>query len=500
MADRYFMGLDYGTQSLRCGIFDERGNVAALSEIGYDTFYPQPGRAEQRPLDWVNTTHAVVESCYEQAGSRVFDLVSGISICSTSSTVIAIGHDDKPIGNGILWMDVRAIEQMQRINETKHEVLKHCGKEESAEWLTPKMMWLRDNEPQTFENSKLIVEFQDFINHFFTGRWCGALGQATCKSNYVEEMGGFNKDFFGKIGFDEFFEKANLDLVKQSDAIGSLRLDLAQKYHLKSDVLVFQGCLDAYTNMLGIGVCRPWDYGISLGSSFVHLAIVEHPVFINGIWGPYKDVPIPGCYCLEGGQISAASITKWFLREFDKRGELTYESMIEEALKIPIGSDGLLCLDFFQGNRTPYKDPLAKGVFYGLTLSHTRGHIYRSIQEGVTFGTKNVLDTIESGTQPFREIRACGGVTQNKLWLQIISDVTNRAISLTKNSDKAGILGCAITAAVGLGVYKDFSEACDNMVETTKIIEPSNEAHKEYDEFYSKYTTLYEQLKDIMHN
>ena len=262
--DKYFIGLDYGTQSLRCGIFDDKGNIAAQSEIDYDTFYPQPGRAEQRPADWVNTTREVIDSCFEQAGSQVFDRVCGLSICSTSSTVIAVGFDDKPIGNGILWMDVRAIKQMQRINETKHEVLKHCGKEVSAEWLTSKMMWFRDNDPHTFEKSKLIVELQDYMNHYFTGRWCASLTQATCKSNYVEELGGFNKDFFQKIGFEEFFDKANTDLVRFADAIGPLRNDLAKELHLKPDVMVFQGCMDAYINMLGIGVCRPFDYGISL--------------------------------------------------------------------------------------------------------------------------------------------------------------------------------------------------------------------------------------------
>jgi ribulose kinase len=125
--------------------------------------------------------------------------------------------------------------------------------------------------------------------------------------------------------------------------------------------------------------------------------------------------------------------------------------MADEAARIPIGSDGVITLDFFQGNRTPFKDPMAKGVFYGLTLSHTRAHIYRSILEGVAFGTKNVLDTIENGISCINEIRGCGGVIRNDTWLKIIADVTNKPIVLTKYSSSAGVLGCAIIAAVGSG-------------------------------------------------
>jgi len=500
MSDKYFLGLDYGTQSLRCGIFDTRGNLIATSEKTHDTYYPQPGWALQRPSDWIEGLHAVIADCHETAGSDIFNRICGLSVCSTSSTVLAIGQDDMPLEDAILWMDVRAKDEATQINQTKHEVLQHCGGEVSVEWIVPKMMWLRNHNPKVFEQSKLIVEQQDYINHYLTGRWCSALNQATCKSHYVKEMGGFNREFFHGMGFNEFFDKANLDIVQQGDEIGTLRDTLCRQFHIRSDVRVYQGCLDAYTNMLGLGVCNSGETGIVMGSSFVHLALVDKPVFQDGIWGPYRDALIPGLTCLEGGQISAASITKWFLREFGVSGDNPYDTMAEEASKVPIGSDGLITLDFFQGNRTPYKDPMAKGVIYGLSFSHTRGHIYRSILECVAFGTRNVFDAIEGGTQSIHEIRGCGGVTLNKLWLQIIADVTEKPIILTKCSDKAGVLGGAITAAVGHGVFASFAEACDNMVLTTNEIEPSQSATNAYMEYYEQYKELYKNLKDMMHN
>jgi FGGY-family pentulose kinase len=496
--ENYFMGLDYGTQGVRCGIVDTGGNILAISEEKYETAHPQPGWAEQRPADWIASTETVIGTCLDEVGKEVFANVKGISICATSSTVIAMDAADKPLRDAILWMDVRAVAQAKRINGTGHKVLRYCGNEVSVEWIVPKMMWLRDNEPEIFEKSQRIVEQQDFINHYLTGRWCASISQATCKSNYVDGLGGFSEDYFHEIGFSEFFDKAELDIKRQGEAIGSIRPELAKRFGLDPGVNVYQGCLDAYVNMIGLGVCRPGGTGIVMGSSFVHLAIVDTPVFEDGIWGPYKDALTPGTYCLEGGQISAGSITKWFLKEFSVQGRNPYDVMAEEAARIPIGSDGVITLDFFQGNRTPYKDPMAKGMFYGLTLSHTRAHMYRSILEGIAFGTRNVLDTIENGISRITEIRGCGGVIRNGTWLKIIADVTGKPIVLTKHSDSAGALGCAIVAAVGYGAYGGFEDACDGMVQVTQVVEPSADANRQYTKSYQKYLAIYEYLKLMM--
>jgi ribulose kinase len=200
----YFMGLDYGTQGVRCGIADEKGNVVAISEEKYDTIYPQPGWAEQRPGDWITSTETVINTCLNEAGKEVFSGIKGISICATSSTVIAMDGGDKPLRDAILWY-VRAVAQAKRINDTGHEVLRYCGNEVSVEWIVPKMMWLKDNEPEVFERSERIVEQQDFVNHYLTGEWCASISQATCKSNYVEELGGFCEDYFRDIGFTGIF-------------------------------------------------------------------------------------------------------------------------------------------------------------------------------------------------------------------------------------------------------------------------------------------------------
>lgn len=493
----YFMGIDIGTQSVRCGVADQNGRFLVVEEENYQTIYPKPGYAEQSPEDWINCLEKVLRECRTKIGKDEFKKIIGISVCTTSSTVVAVDKNGSPLSNAILWMDNRAVVQVARINATGHETLKYCGGEVSVEWLIPKMMWIRDNEPDIFKEAAYIVEAQDYINYFFTGSWAASVCQATCKSNYIEGRGGFNPDFFDTICFPEFFDKAVLKVLKQAEPVGTLKKETAEKFGLSPETVVYQGGIDAHVNMLGLGVCRAGETGVVMGTSFVQLALVKASSFVGGIWGPYKDAVVPGLYCLEGGQVSAGSIVKWFIREFDIKVENPFEVLGKEARNIHQGSDDLLLLDFFQGNRTPYKDPNARGVFFGLTLSHTRVHIYRAILEGVAFGMRNILDRMEKSKDTIIQLRACGGATNNALWKKIISDITGKPIVLTSNSTNAGILGGAIIAAVGSGIYKTFENACSSMTEVASVVEPDMIEHTIYEPYYQKYLRLYTETRQL---
>jgi FGGY-family pentulose kinase len=494
------MGLDFGTQGVRCGIFDETGNVAAIGEEGYETFYPCLGWAEQDPEHWITAMACAVEECYNKIGPEDFKKIRGVSVCSTASTVIAVDESGTPLGHAIIWMDNRAKQQAEKINETHDDILRYCGNEESVEWFIPKLLWIKEKRPDIYEKADRIVELQDYINHYLTNRWCSSISQSTCKGNYVEEKGGFSDAFFSRIGLQDYRDKINLDIIRQGEEVGKVSAQISRRFFLPENLTVYQGGIDAHTCMIGLGVCRPGDMGAVMGTSFVHLAVVDRPVFKDGIWGPYKDAIIPDLYCLEGGQVSAGSITKWFLQEFDVKGENPYKIMENAASDILIGSEGLLLLDYFQGNRTPYKDPMAKGVIYGLTLKHSKAHIYRAILEGIAFGMRNILETMQTKEVEIDVIRGCGGVTLNTLWLQIISDVTGKPILLTEQSFYAGVLGCAIISAVGARRYRSFHEAITSMVHVTGKIDPSAENFKTYDQVYKKYLELYKNLKNMMKN
>jgi FGGY-family pentulose kinase len=490
------MGIDIGTQSVRCCVVDEEGYFLSVREEKYPTVYPRPGYAEQSPKDWIRCLEKAVLSCRKEAGNR-FKTISGIVVCSTSSTVVPVNKKGEALSGAILWMDNRAVKQAEKINKTGHEILKHCGGEVSVEWLVPKMMWIRDNEPDIFKEAGYIVEVQDYINYYLTGNWVASVCQATCKSNYVEERGGFSADFFERIGFPEFFDKAITTVLNEAEPVGKIAKETAEKLGLPENAVVYQGGVDAHVNMIGLGVCRSGQTGVVMGSSFVQLALTDKPFFGDGIWGPYKNAVVPGKYCLEGGQVSAGSILKWFIQEFNITAENPFKFLGSAAADIPKGSNGLLLLDFFQGNRTPYKDPNAKGAYYGLTLAHTRTHMYRAILEGVAFGMRNILERMEKGADEIKQLRGCGGATHNELWLKIISDVTGKPIVLTENSSNAGILGGAIIAAVGGGCYKSFEDACDAMTKVTRVVNPDMADYEEYSFFYERYLQLYQSTRKL---
>jgi ribulokinase len=492
-----FMGIDLGTQSVRCGVADCSGALLALGEKKYNIFHPAPGYAEQDPAEILSSLECAVRDCRREAGDDIFGRIAGIAVCATSSTIVAADDGGSPLMNAILWMDNRASAQAAAIGRTSHEVLRHCGGEESVEWLVPKMMWIRDNRPDIFAKSRRVVEMQDYINHYLTGNWAASVCQAVCKANYVEERGGFDEGFFEAIGLPEFFDKADLNVLTQGEPVGELRNDLAVKFGIRPGTLVYQGGVDAHVCGIGLGVCRPGDIGVVMGSSFVQLALTEDARFFGGVWGPYKSAVVPGLYCLEGGQVSAASITKWFIREFGVAGENPYSVMAAEAGAVSPGSDGLVLLDFFQGNRTPHKDASAKGVFFGLTLAHTRAHMYRAVLEGIAFGMRSILDAMENGQDVISKLSACGGVTNNKVWLRIISDVINKPTVLTENSGNAGVLGGAIIAAVGSGRFANFQDACDSMVNVTEVITPDEKSRERYEAPYGKYLDLYRNLKGL---
>jgi FGGY-family pentulose kinase len=493
------MGIDIGTQSVRCGVADEKGSFLALGEEKYPATYPKPGYAEQSPDDWISCLEKIILECRGKLGDEVFKKIAAISVGATSSTVVPVNNKGHPLSNAILWMDTRAVVQAARINKTGHELLRYCGGEVSVEWLVPKMMWLKDNEPELFKEAEHIVEAQDYINYYLTGNWAAAVCQATCKSNYVEDSGGFVPEFFDTIGFPEFFDKAVLKVLKQAEPVGQIKKELAGRLGFSEKTIVYQGGVDAHVNMLGLGVCKAGETGVVMGTSFVQLALVDSPSFESGIWGPYKDVVVPGKYCLEGGQVSAGSIIKWFFKEFGIQSENPFAMLGEEARKHPKGSENLLLLDFFQGNRTPYKDPNARGVLFGLTLSHTRAHIYRAILEGVAFGMRNILDRMEGGgRKPITVLRGCGGATNNGLWKKIIADITGKPIVLTANSGNAGILGGAIISAVGNGSFKTFDDACASMTEITTVVEPDMAEHDAYEPYFQRYLRLYQSTKGLL--
>lgn len=495
------LGVDFGTQGVRTAVFEQNGNCLKMAFASYETNYPGPGLAEQDAGDWWS---AFKKALTETLAGVEASALKGMAIGATSSTVLPIDKDGNPLTPAILWMDTRATSQAQKINYTGHPILEFSGGQDSVEWMLPKTLWLKEERPEIYNQAYRIVEELDWINLRLTGRLVASKCTATCKWNYADTTGGWSDRFMQQIGLEDFRDKIPTEVVPIGSPIGVITAETAAELGLPVGIKVFQGGIDAHMCMLGLGVVNPGQMGVIMGTSFVHLALTKEPVFHPGLWGPYPGAVLEGLWLLEGGQVSSGSLTRWFkdqlagdLTENDT-GEDPYAILARQAAEVSPGSDGLIMLDTWQGNRTPYRDPLARGAAVGLTLSHTRAHLYRAMLESVAYGTRNILEAFDVADCPVNELIASGGVLKNPVWMQIIADVTG--VPLRKAGfTEAGVLGCAIAAFSGLGIYKDLPEAAAAMVQYGETVLPNLQNRELYDFYFEGYKRTYQLLSPEMH-
>ncbi len=503
MIDAYFLGIDVGTQSARVGICDSNGRLIKTTSRAYRTFFPKPGWAEQEPSDWWKAVCESTRRCVEESGIKPSD-ITGISFDATSSTVLAVNREGSSLDRAILWMDQRAVQEVEDIRKTGHPRLKYSGGQDSAEWMVPKALWLKRNRPEQFNSAFFIIEATDWIAYKLTGNWTVSKCNATCKWNYVSREGGWDRDFLAEIGLMNILDKWPERVASLGERIGGLDRKASVELGLPEGIPVAEGGVDAHVGLLGLNALNPGNIGMILGSSNVFFILNDEPVFSPEFWGPYPDAVLDGKWLLEGGQTSSGSIVNWLvdnIYEISKNREADRNQILEKleelASSVPSCSEGVITLDYWQGNRTPRRDPRAKGIIFGLSLGHTFGHILRSVYEGISFGTKHIMDSWKSKGVKIISATAGGGGTKSKLWLRLLADICDLPITVPMYADSCGIIGSAVCAAYGSGVYRSLPEAAEAMVTEERRITPTGEAES-FERAYRNYLELYEKTKPLL--
>ncbi|MEQ8967825.1 MAG: FGGY-family carbohydrate kinase [Azospirillaceae bacterium] len=494
----YVIGVDGGTESLRAGVFDLAGNPLAFASARYPTEFPRAAWAEQDPRDWWTALGRTVREAVADSGVRP-DQVKAIALDTTCCSVVALDDTGKALGPALIWMDLRSADQAAELVATGDPALavnSDGAGPVSAEWMIPKALWLKRNEPDTFANATWICEYQDYLNYHLTGRMVGSINNCSVRWHYNARRGGAPTSLMAAAGIPELADKWPREIVGLGEVVGPLTDAAAEHLGLPPGTPVAQGGADAFIGMIGLGVVEPGRMAFITGSSHLHLGLSAGEFHGAGIWGTYPDAVIPGLHVVEGGQTSTGSAVAWYRNLLGEN--VDYDALTAEAVDLPPGSDGLVVLDHFQGNRTPYTDPRSRGVISGLSLSHKRGHVFRAIIEGIAYGTELILETMRNGSYTVDDIRVAGGATRSDLWLQIHADVSNVPLSLTRVAD-APALGSAILAAVGAGLYDDIRTASAEMVEVVRTIEPGAGRHAAYRPFYEAYKKTYPALADILH-
>ncbi|MFC1466238.1 MAG: ribulokinase [Candidatus Brachytrichaceae bacterium NZ_4S206] len=502
----FVLGVDFGTEGVRVGIFTPEGAPVTFAAEPYPTYYPRVGWAEQNPDEWWIAFVKATRRVMSEGGIPASSIV-GIGVDCTSCTVVVMDERFQPLRPAIIWMDVRAAEQANRIAASGHPMLKYNGfGNVSAEWMPCKMLWLKEHEPQVYAQARYVGEFIDWVTYRLTGEWTASINNTSIRWYYDRSEGGWSPSFYQVIGLGDLIERFPQRVLDMGQVAGRLRSDVAEVLGLLAGIPVAQGGADAFVAMFGLNVVSPGKMAFIVGSSHLMLGQSDRPFHANGLFGTYTDAVLPGQYTIEGGQVSTGSIVRWFRDNFcaaeaelaRQRGVSTYDVLNENASGIPIGSEGLIVLDYFQGNRTPYVDSLARGVILGLSLRHTNAHLFRAILEGIAYGSEHIFRTFRANGYVVNEMVAAGGPTKSRLWMQIHADVSGIPIVLTRVSD-ATCLGSAVLAAVAGGLYPNVAAAAGAMVHVRECIEPNLERHETYRFYADQYIETYPRIRDLIH-
>ncbi len=496
------LGIDAGTAGLRAGLFDLRGRPRGFHDQAYPTHYPRAGWAEQSPSSWWDALVGAVRGCLAASGADAVRVV-GLAIDAPCDILLA-DRDGVPLTDSIMWMDLRAAAQARRLTESADPVLRYCGGEVPAEWPLPKALWLKEHEPALWERATYLVEQIAWLTWRLTGEWVVPLNTAAAKWQYRANADdvtprGWPAALLRTVGLEDLPDKVPGPVVPMGGRAGGLTEEAAAILGLRPGVAVAMSGIDAHAGMVGMGVLTPGALALITGTSTCQLAQSTRPVFDPGLWGPFEGAVRADEWTLEAGQSSTGGTVRWLLDRLGgdlPGGVERYAAADALAEAVAPGADGLTVLDFWQGSRTPIKDPAARGTVWGLTTAHGTGHLLRAVYEGTAYGNRAIIEMLRGMDVPTDRVLACGGGTRSALWLQILADVAGLPLTLTDAPD-AVALGSAMCAAVGAGVYPDLRAAAAEMVREAHTIEPDPVTRAVYDEGYARYRATYAALAEL---
>ncbi|VDS10216.1 Ribulokinase [Paracoccus haematequi] len=493
----YYLTADGGTESLRARVYDLSGNCLGQKAVSYETRFAPGARAEQAPEDWWNALVAATAGAVGDAGIDASQ-IEAMCFATTCCTVVALDKAGNPLRPALMWMDVRANAEADAVLATGDPALAINGAGQgpvSAEWMIPKALWLKRNEPHVYDAAHTICEYQDFLTIRLTGERCASLNNTGLRWHYSSRNGGWARGILASLGIEDLAEKWPARVVAPGEVVGTLTSRAAEALGLRPEVKVVQGGADALIGMIGLGVARPGQLALITGSSHLQFGVTEAPLHAPGVWGAYPDIVYPDRWIVEGGQTSTGSIINW-LRRFCG-GNLDLAELNQKAEALEPGSDGLIVQDHFQGNRTPYTDPLSRGAIVGLTLAHEPHHVFRAIMEGIGFGTRAILDAFRAGGYASTEITVGGGATASRLWMQIHADTAGLPVRIPASAD-APSTGSAVLAAHGAGRFADIDDGIAAMVRPGTSIDPRPRETAMYQDIYQHYLALYPALKGAL--
>jgi xylulokinase len=495
----YYLGIDIGTSGTKSLLIDEAGTPIAEATATYPLATPKPLWTEQDPEDWWQATKSTIRSVMKKSKLKPGD-VKAIGLSGQMHGSVFLNAKGKVIRPALLWNDQRTSAECEEITQRaggREALIRMVANPALTGFTAPKLLWLRNKEPKNYAALKHLLLPKDDIRRRLTGELATDVSDASgmllldvCHRRWSTEL-------LGKLDIDPSI----LARVYESEEVtGTLLPEVASELGLSTECKVVAGAGDCAAGAVGNGIVKQGVLTASLGTSGVVFCHSDTPQYdAAGRLHTFCHA-VHGKWHMMGVTLSAAGSLQWFATQLcielaKKKGADPYEVLNQEAAAVAPGSEGLFYLPYLAGERTPHADPHARGCFIGLTNKHGRGHMARSVMEGVAFSLRESLAIIDGLGVPVKEIRLSGGGAKSTLWKQILADVFAKSVC-TINAEQGPAFGVALLAAVGDGAYKNIEEACKATISVVDKVPPNKVAQKRYGAAFPVYQKMYQSLKD----
>jgi len=492
------LGIDVGTTGSKALLIGADGAVKASATTEYPMFTPQPLWAEQHPTDWWMATVSSIRRVLAESGVRPSQVV-GIGLTGQMHGLVLLDAHGEVLRPCIMWNDQRTAPQCAAITQKvgAENILRLTGNPVLPGFTASKIVWVRENEPEVYERIATVLLPKDYVRYRLTGGLFSEVSDASGTSMFDVGQRRWSEEMLKALGVPRQW----LPEVTESPVVSArVNAAAARETDLLEGTPVVGGGGDQAAQAVGTGIIAEGIVSVTIGTSGVVFAASDtYRVEPKGRLHAFCHA-VPGMWHLMGVMLSAGGSFRWYrdaLGELEciqagETGKDPYDLLIEAAAEVPPGCEGLLFLPYLTGERTPYPDPNARGVFFGLTLRHSKAHLTRAVLEGVTYGLRDSLELMRALGLSIEQIRASGGGARSSLWRQILADVFDTEI-VTVNVTEGAAYGAALLAGVGAGVYGSVAEACERTVRVTGRTEPGP-AVAVYADYYPRYRALYPAL------
>lgn len=482
-----YIGIDLGTSAVKLLAMDEKGVIRKVVTKEYPLYFPHPGWSQQDPEDWYEQT---IEGLKELVSGLNASEVAGIGAGGQMHGLVALDEADEVVRPAILWNDGRTGKQTEYLNEVvgKERLSAYTANIAFAGFTAPKILWMKENEPELFQRTAKIMLPKDYITYRLSGAFC---------TDYSDASGMLLLNVEHKCWSEQMMEICDIrreqlpQLYDSYEVVGTLKPELAEELGLSPEVKIVAGAGDNAAAAVGTGTVGEGRCNISLGTSgTIFISSRNFRVDDNNALHSFDHAD--GYYHLMGCMLSAASCNKWWMDEILQ----TKDYAKEQAQIQKLGENHVFFLPYLMGERSPHNDPDARAMFVGMTMDTTREDMTQAVMEGVIFGLRDSLEVAKKLGIQIERTKICGGGAKSPLWKKMTANILNMEVDVIETEEGPGY-GGAILAAVGCGRFKDVENAAEQLVKVIDTVKPEPELVSKYEEKYQQFRKYYPAVKQL---